>query len=130
VRPFRNSRECDALLDAHGIPGQIEVHQGIAELQVVAFTTGLGGEQHADPITEVGDGLMLGGGIDATMEDRMGDAGLGQHVVQAVEGVAEGGEDQGLARWAGAQELDQPPLLGRGADGGQPPKQRRRLRIA
>src|SRR6266566_636808 len=37
----------DALLHHHRVPGQIVVHQHVAELQIASFAAGAGGDQHA-----------------------------------------------------------------------------------
>ena len=38
----------DALFDLHGVPGQIEIDECVAELEVFPFATGLGREEDGD----------------------------------------------------------------------------------
>ena len=40
----------DPLLDPHRVPGNVVVHQAIAELEVQSFRADLGGQQHVDRI--------------------------------------------------------------------------------
>ena len=45
----------DALLDALRVPGQVVVHDGVAELEVQALGAGLGGDEHARAGAELVD---------------------------------------------------------------------------
>ena len=50
----------DTLLDAHGIPRDVEIDHRAAELQVAAFPGSLGGEQHLGAVLEIFYGLIFG----------------------------------------------------------------------
>ena len=82
----------DALLEPHGVPGQLEVDdEAAALLQVQAFAGGVGGEQHARaPAGERADGVGPLEAVHAAVQDGRIRAGLR---AQRFERVAKLGED-------------------------------------
>ena len=53
----------DALLDRHRVPGNVEVDQRVAELQVAPLAAGFGAQQHRDVVAErVDRGVLLRAG--------------------------------------------------------------------
>ena len=59
----------EALLDLHRVPGEIEVHHDVAELQVAPLAGCFRAEQHGGVTAEVGDGLLLGPAREAPVVD-------------------------------------------------------------
>src|SRR5207244_6400331 len=62
----------DALLDHHRVPGQVEVHEHVAELEVAAFAAGSSGDQDARLVLlERADALVtLRGRVRTPVDDR------------------------------------------------------------
>src|SRR3989449_563743 len=61
----------DALLDHHRVPGEVVIHEHVAELEVASFAAGAGGDQDARPVlVEGADALVpLGGRVSAPVDD-------------------------------------------------------------
>ena len=92
----------DALLHAHGVPGQVVVDQAIAELVVEALAADLGGEQQVDgrrvllgqaeAVAQVAPLLVRDVAVDQAQADGL----VRQPLHQIGQGVAEGAEHQEL----------------------------------
>ena len=90
----------DALFHAHGVPGQVVIHQAIAELKIQAFATDFGREQHiqglrvglvqAETVAQFAT-LVVG---DVAVDEAQADGCLGEVSHQIGQGVAEGAEHQ------------------------------------
>jgi hypothetical protein len=63
-----------ALFDAQGIPRQVEVDDGIGELEIAPFAARSGREQHTRLVAEQGDGGILFRAGEVAAEERIGDA--------------------------------------------------------
>src|SRR5690349_3015320 len=68
----------DPLLDPHRIPGQVVVHEVVAELEIASLPARLGADQHPGPLAELLDrGLLLAQG-EGAVEDRHLDAEMAE----------------------------------------------------
>src|SRR5207245_8120848 len=63
----------DALLDHHRVPGEVVVHEHVAELEVPSFAAGAGGDQDARLVrVEGADALVpIGRRVRAPIDDRL-----------------------------------------------------------
>src|SRR5690606_39509403 len=67
--PYTTLFRSDALLDAHGVPRQIEVDDGAGPLPVVAFAAHVGADEHPAPAGYVLHGFGPPGSVLASMDD-------------------------------------------------------------
>ena len=63
----------DALLDLHGVPGQVEVDESLAKLEVVALPADVGRQQHVDALFERSDRLVFAVPVERAVVDGSGD---------------------------------------------------------
>ena len=86
----------NALLDAHGIPGDVEIDDDVAELEVQAFAAGIGGNQDAHLLGERHLHLLTLVHAHAAVEAGDGDAAIAEKFRQHLLGGHELGEDEQL----------------------------------
>ena len=94
----------DPLLDLHRVPGQVEVADGVRELEVAALAAGLGAEQDPGPAAEPLDGRLLLQPRQPAVEHGDVVPGLLEPALEQFLGGAELGEDDHLV----AVFVDQP----------------------
>src|SRR5439155_25781145 len=103
----------DALLEAHRVPGQVEVDDDAAELEVPSLPARLGADQDRGPGAEAVEGLLLLAPAQLAVEHRGFDAHLAQRRDDRVLGRTELGEDDALLAAQGGDALDQRAHLAR-----------------
>ena len=96
VRLPQSVDAADALLEPHGVPGQVVVHDDARELQVAALAAGLGRDQHLFVMTEVVERLLLLTPAHLTVEQRHAEAGLTERGCDGFLSGAELREDDRL----------------------------------
>jgi hypothetical protein len=82
----------DPLLDLHRVPGQVEIANGVSELEVAAFAAGLGTKQQSSRPAELLDGSLflqprqpavehcdaMPGFLEPALEQLLGGSALGE----------------------------------------------------
>src|ERR1700740_1275711 len=101
----------DPLLDRHRIPWQVEIDERVAELNVAALAARFGAQQHRHVRAETGDGGILFGTAQTSLELRERDAFRAQKLGEVIERIAVLDENQLLLCGISLQQIEQARLL-------------------
>src|SRR5690242_14734320 len=97
----------DSLLDRHGIPWHVEIDECVAELDVAALATRLGAQQHRHLRAETGDGGILFGTGQTSLELRECNAFRTQKLCEMIERIAVLDENELLLGGISSQQVEQ-----------------------
>ena len=101
----------DTLFDYHRVPRQVEVDQGVAELQIPALATGFGAQQHRYLVAEAFDRAVLVRPAHTAFEHIVDDPLSIQQLVEPSQRLAVMDEHDFLLVRVAREKIDKSRLL-------------------